>query len=266
MTQPDSKKADPSCFENFLGGMPPEAPPHCVAFDREVTEEEFRELESVISTMDWSPKWLERLLEPWHGVFAQCKRPSLFPKPTGSPIEEKMAQALHKWLPPHVEVMAEKPVGNYRVDFLTIDPTTRAKICVEADSWEWHSSKAQFNRDRERSRDIQQRGYVVFSFSGRQINEDADLCAAEIAEYLLRKWVSIHAMRAIKYAGLHADSNKASCLAATSDGTSRSVWHMAWFDWAGPAAKEIACQRWAARRRMKVLSVDEALALSRSRA
>ncbi len=66
------------------------------------------------------------------------------------------------------------------VDF--VFPGTR--VLVEADSWRYHHSRAQFARDRERDGILARAGYRVLRFADEQIVEQSSLVAATIATAL----------------------------------------------------------------------------------
>jgi uncharacterized protein DUF559 len=58
------------------------------------------------------------------------------------------------------------------------------RVLVEADSWRYHRSRAQFARDRERDGILARAGYRVLRFADEQIVEQPGLVAATIATAL----------------------------------------------------------------------------------
>jgi very-short-patch-repair endonuclease len=71
-------------------------------------------------------------------------------------------------------------VGRYRLDFA--DPNR--KLAIEADGHEFHSSKEQFTKDRQRQRDLELDGWRFIRFSGAEINADAGHCAKQILKWI----------------------------------------------------------------------------------
>ena len=74
------------------------------------------------------------------------------------------------------------PLVNHFVPGMEVDfvfPGTR--VLVEADSWRYHHSRAQFARDRERDGILARAGYRVLRFADEQIVEQPSLVAATIA-------------------------------------------------------------------------------------
>ena len=77
------------------------------------------------------------------------------------------------------------PLVNHFVLGLEVDfafPGTR--VVVEADSWRYHRSRAQFARDRERDAILARAGYRVLRFADDQIVEQPGLVATTIAAAL----------------------------------------------------------------------------------
>jgi very-short-patch-repair endonuclease len=73
---------------------------------------------------------------------------------------------------------------DYRVDFL-IYPAVKGvrAIVVECDGHDFHErTKEQAERDRSRDRRLQEAGYVVFRFTGREIYRDPFKCAEQVGE------------------------------------------------------------------------------------
>jgi very-short-patch-repair endonuclease len=70
--------------------------------------------------------------------------------------------------------------GKYRIDFG--DPTR--KIGVELDGYEFHSSKDQFTKDRERQRELEMLGWRLIRFSGREVHNDSQDCVRQLIKWL----------------------------------------------------------------------------------
>jgi very-short-patch-repair endonuclease len=67
----------------------------------------------------------------------------------------------------------------YRLDFALLlheenneGSEIRKKIAIECDGYEYHSSPSQFNKDRERTRDLQSDDWTVFQYSGSDLNSN----------------------------------------------------------------------------------------------
>lgn len=94
-----------------------------------------------------------------------------------TPIERQFAKACRSV---GLEVEAEQMVGRYRPDFIV-----RAhKLAVELDGHETHSSVEDRIRDGQRQRYLQRLGWTVLRFTGREIHQDADACAAEVMDFV----------------------------------------------------------------------------------
>ena len=101
-------------------------------------------------------------------------KPYVQPEP--SPIEVLFWEQAKPLIP---DLQREVWIKHYRVDFLI----PSQKIIIELYGYEYHSSKDQFTKDRKRERFLQEQGYHLISFSGREINNDVRVCAQEVLEY-----------------------------------------------------------------------------------
>jgi very-short-patch-repair endonuclease len=72
------------------------------------------------------------------------------------------------------------PVGPYELDMLWRD----ARVVVELDGYEFHSSRAAFERDRARDAELQASGFVVLRFTWRQVKDQPELVIARLARTL----------------------------------------------------------------------------------
>jgi very-short-patch-repair endonuclease len=70
--------------------------------------------------------------------------------------------------------------GRYRLDF----GHELMRVGVELDGYEYHSSKDQFIKDRQRQRELEQMGWRIIRFAGSEVHADALGCANQ-----LEKWI-----------------------------------------------------------------------------
>jgi very-short-patch-repair endonuclease len=68
-------------------------------------------------------------------------------------------------------------VGPHEVDTLWRD----AHVVVELDGYEFHSSRASFERDRARDAELQASGFAVLRFTWRQVKHQPELVIARLA-------------------------------------------------------------------------------------
>jgi hypothetical protein len=66
--------------------------------------------------------------------------------------------------------------SRYRVDFILKD----ARLIIELDGHEYHSTKEQLEKDAVRQRYLTRAGYTVIRFTGREINRSPAGCVAEV--------------------------------------------------------------------------------------
>lgn len=96
---------------------------------------------------------------------------------TESPLEDTLKYALEIR---DIDFETQKKIGKYRVDFFF----PQARLVVEADSNEYHSSEEQRTRDMERQCKIMKKGYIVLRFRGSQIFKDVETCVDKIEDLL----------------------------------------------------------------------------------
>lgn len=80
--------------------------------------------------------------------------------------------------------------GVGRVDFLVGD-----RLVIEADGYDWHGGRGEFERDRERDRELVRRGYVVIRASYCQVTTNLDAVVYAALGVIRRRehrWRSIH--------------------------------------------------------------------------
>jgi len=103
--------------------------------------------------------------------------PSWYRDETPSPIESAFSKAAadlaEKIQREHWFGDSEKH-HRFRVDFLLKD----ARLIIELDGHDYHSSKEQLEKDSQRQRYLTRAGYTVIRFTGREIYQDAEKCAA----------------------------------------------------------------------------------------
>lgn len=98
--------------------------------------------------------------------------------------------------------------GRFRVDFILKD----ARLIIELDGHDYHSTKEQLENDAIRQRYLSRAGYTVIRFTGREINNNPSSCVSEVREiYKERMQRSPAKYRAmyIDYPFLHRETSKA---------------------------------------------------------
>jgi len=115
-----------------------------------------------------------RALKPTRRLLAEARAVNR----TRSPLEDRFQRFARFYaLPPHstnVEVLGKE------VDALW----PAAKLIVELDSWEFHSHRAAFQRDRARDTRLLVAGYRTVRVTHDRLDTEADALAAEIHELL----------------------------------------------------------------------------------
>lgn len=97
---------------------------------------------------------------------------------SASPLEDRFAAfvATHRLPPPQTNVL----VDGDEVDVLW----PAARLIVELDSWEFHSHRAAFEKDRDRDIDHLLDGYRTIRVTHRRLSEEPDRLAAQIRALL----------------------------------------------------------------------------------
>jgi len=85
--------------------------------------------------------------------------------------------------------------SRYRVDFLLKD----ARLIVELDGHEYHSTKEQLEQDAVRQRYLSRAGYTVVRFTGREVNRAPAACVAEVREIYRERMQRSLAKRRVMY-------------------------------------------------------------------
>ncbi|MBS1880931.1 MAG: type IV toxin-antitoxin system AbiEi family antitoxin domain-containing protein [Actinobacteria bacterium] len=89
----------------------------------------------------------------------------------------------HDLPPPEINVrVGDETVGHFTVDFLW--PAVR--LVVETDSYDYHRGDVSFEDDHERDLALRHLGFVVLRYTGRQLERQGPLIAAEIRDRLRR--------------------------------------------------------------------------------
>jgi predicted transcriptional regulator of viral defense system len=103
--------------------------------------------------------------------------------PAPSVLESLMARVFVRYqLPlPCAEFTAGSD-GQYRLDFAYPE----LKLAIEVDGYIWHSDPRQVDADYARRRKLEAEGWVILSYTWRQITRDPEGVAAEIAERYAR--------------------------------------------------------------------------------
>lgn len=85
-----------------------------------------------------------------------------------------------------ISVVPQAVIRSYRIDFLVVGKYRGPIIvAVECDGHEWHErTPTQAQRDKSRDRVLQSLGMQVLRFTGREIWQNPDKCALEVATAL----------------------------------------------------------------------------------
>lgn len=106
-------------------------------------------------------------------------------RPTKRKIERIEAKPNHFIIKQRLDLYPQYPIQiknkSYRLDFAFLlneenneGSEIRKKIAIECDGYEYHSSPSQFNKDRERTRNLQSDDWNVFQYSGSDLNNSID--------------------------------------------------------------------------------------------
>jgi very-short-patch-repair endonuclease len=99
-----------------------------------------------------------------------------------SPIEKKFWYAWHSEHGPFIPMEYQYAIdgSKYRVDFAI----PQIKVAIELDGYQWHSSKEQFTKDRERQRELEMQGWRFVRFSGQEVFNNAKSCYEQSLEFV----------------------------------------------------------------------------------
>jgi len=84
----------------------------------------------------------------------------------------------------------QKQIDKYRVDFSIVCKIKKKirEIIIECDSQQWHERSEKERRyEKERDRYFQKQNYVIFHYTGKQIQQDSFSIAMEVFSFLLGK-------------------------------------------------------------------------------
>ena len=104
--------------------------------------------------------------------------PSLGTNRTRSDLEDDFRAFVRRHRLPPAEINAR--LGHFTVDFLW----RRQRLVVETDSYEYHHGEIAFEDDHARDLALRRRGLQVLRYTGRQLEREAALVAAEIRDRL----------------------------------------------------------------------------------
>jgi very-short-patch-repair endonuclease len=93
-----------------------------------------------------------------------------------SDLEEDFLALCRHLLPPETNVK----LGRWEVDFLWREQ----RLVVEIDSFAYHRGSVAFQDDRARDLDLRSEGFTVLRFSERQLEEEPQRVAADVARAL----------------------------------------------------------------------------------
>lgn len=114
-------------------------------------------------------------------------------KLTMSPIESIAFLYLSEYAdnnfqPLELEVLPQKKIGKYTVDFLLVHENLNLFIVIECDGHQFHEkTKKQAAHDKERDRFFTKKGYILLRYTGSQICEDPQEMTEDISEIIIRR-------------------------------------------------------------------------------
>jgi len=98
--------------------------------------------------------------------------------------------------------------GRFRVDFILKD----ARLIIELDGYDYHSTKEQLEKDAIRQRYLSRAGYTVIRFTGREINRNPKSCVSEVREIYkerMQRAPAKYRVMYIDYPFLYRETSKA---------------------------------------------------------
>ena len=105
-------------------------------------------------------------------------------------IEKPLIAALYPKLGPSEQKEIE---AQHRIDYYDMPVTLPdfafpdAKIAIYCDGYEYHWERDPFQKDRQQSRGLQQQGWCVLRFAGREILNEPDAVVRTIEQAIRRK-------------------------------------------------------------------------------
>jgi len=91
-----------------------------------------------------------------------------------------------------VDLVPQHPIGRYRVDFAH----PASKTAIELDGHATHSSPDAIAYDRKRQRALEDSGWHVIRFGGKEVSVDAPACVAEVQKVLAKRIDRMNALSA----------------------------------------------------------------------
>lgn len=98
--------------------------------------------------------------------------------------------------------------ARFRVDFILKD----ARLIIELDGHDFHSSKEQLKKDAVRQRYLSRAGYTVIRFTGQEVNSNPNSCVAEVSEIYkerIQRSPAKHRVMYIDYPFIYGETSKA---------------------------------------------------------
>jgi very-short-patch-repair endonuclease/predicted transcriptional regulator of viral defense system len=144
--------------------------------ERMINEAEIRRLWDELSLHDLLHRYPRRRGSATARAALQKRREG--PTPTKSDLEELfIAFADRAGLP--------RPETNAYVEGLEVDCVwQQQRVIIEVDSWEFHRTRAAFERDREKSRILQAAGWRCVAVTHRQLEHGADAIVRDVRRLL----------------------------------------------------------------------------------
>lgn len=101
-----------------------------------------------------------------------------------SPIERAFKEEWMRYCGNTPVLKQEHRIGRYRVDFAHLPSGT----VIELDGRATHSSADDIAYDRKRERELEQLGWHVIRFGGKEVMRDAHACVVEACDLIMARW------------------------------------------------------------------------------